>query len=135
MTMEVHRWLEDTSDWLFEYALDYFLEVEFPISPKLHTVDANNRVAVVSCDFWHADESLDYERKGEALDSIISSLGAIAYVFLFVGKVNNTESICVIGNGHSVLRPLFYYKPIIQYSTSIDFGPLKSISRRDSLEF
>ena len=128
----IRRWLDDTSEWLFQYALDYFLEVEFPITPKLHTLDANDRVAVVDCKALKTDgEDISHELIGEALDGLIESLNAIAYAFLFVGKVNNVEAICIIGNGESIREPIFYYKPIIQYVDTLDFGPLKSISHRN----
>jgi hypothetical protein len=129
--IEIRKWLDDTSEWLFEYALDYFNEVEFPITPKLHTIDANNRVAVIDCKTWEANDIVSYEVIGEALDGLIDSIDAVAYTFLFVAKVNNIEGICIIGNSRSIKEPIFYYKQIIRYIGGMDFGPLESMSYKN----
>lgn len=132
------QWIEDANGWIFEYALEYFNLYGASISPKLHCVNADNKVAMASFetfkeDFGSYKASNSYnilEQLGEAADHILKTIDAAAYILLFVGEVNDEESIVTV-SGEVNGEPNMCYKPIARFGPHIDLGPLKSVSVRE----
>jgi len=121
------QWIQETTDHLFGYALKYIQETHIIPTPKWHMLDADGKMAIVSCDFWveTPDEEKDYEEFGMVLDKLAKSYGAIASLLILSGEYEEKEIIGIVTWGEAT--PKFHYKEMIWNADIVDFGPIGTV--------
>jgi hypothetical protein len=124
----VEQWVKDNVEYLFDYALGYLSNVDTSFTPKFHMIDGQLRMAVISCDFWEDDG--DVNEYGTVLDGLAERYGAIACLFVFLGKLEGKEIIGIVSRGGSK-SPTLSYKHIIWQGGYPDFGPAETQLCRD----
>ena len=123
----VERWIKDTTEYLFEYALRYITDTNIIPTPKFHMIDANEKMAIVSCDFWAEtpEEERDYDEFGTVLDRLAESYGAVASLLVLAGEIGDVSIIGIVTHGERA--PKFHYKELIWNGGIPDFSPTITI--------
>jgi len=119
----IDKWVRESVNQLFDYAMGYITDAGIIPTPKFHLVDIWGRSAIISCDFWdYEDENKSYARLGATLDEFATSFAAIACLLIFVGEMDGVEIIGILTYKDSC--PKLHYKPLIWAAGIVDFGPL-----------
>lgn len=128
--LDVAAWLETHVSWLFEYALEYMTQTgSHAPSPKLHLVDARERMVTVSLDFWDAGEAHTREDIAElrrVIGRLARACGAVAQVLFFVARRKGRPLACLLAGGRGV-ETVLHVKPMIRRGRVMDFGPSRRL--------